>query len=106
MEPHPLEVKKAIAKIDKKALVILFGSRARGDSKPESDWDFLIITPKETTQSYQDAIREALYNIELENGQVITSVIENDKIWNRYKESEIFKNIARDGIEIVIPKAA
>ncbi|MBX5468196.1 MAG: nucleotidyltransferase domain-containing protein [Firmicutes bacterium] len=25
--------------------IILFGSRARGDARPDSDWDFLVILP-------------------------------------------------------------
>ncbi len=27
--------------------IILFGSRARGDARPDSDWDFLIIMPSQ-----------------------------------------------------------
>ena len=27
--------------------IILFGSRARGDAKPDSDWDFLVVTGKQ-----------------------------------------------------------
>jgi predicted nucleotidyltransferase len=26
--------------------IILFGSQARGDAKPDSDWDFLVVTGK------------------------------------------------------------
>lgn len=33
-------IRGEIKKIDPKAKVILFGSRARGDAKRESDWDF------------------------------------------------------------------
>jgi predicted nucleotidyltransferase len=102
----PLDVKKAIAQMDKETKVILFGSRARGDSGSDSDWDFLILTSKETTQAYQDRIREILYKIELATGQVITSIIENKKTWDQYTQTEFYKNVARDGIEIIPPKAA
>ncbi|WP_053958157.1 nucleotidyltransferase domain-containing protein [Sulfobacillus thermosulfidooxidans] len=27
--------------------IILFGSRARGDARPDSDWDFLVIMPSD-----------------------------------------------------------
>jgi len=43
-------VRKKIRDIDPEARIILFGSRARGDSNPNSDWDFLILTRKEVNQ--------------------------------------------------------
>ncbi|WP_461150872.1 nucleotidyltransferase domain-containing protein [Spirosoma pulveris] len=33
-------VKKQVCEIDPQAEVWLFGSRARGDARPDSDWDF------------------------------------------------------------------
>lgn len=33
---------RAFPEIEK---VLLFGSRARGDARPDSDWDFLVIMP-------------------------------------------------------------
>ncbi len=36
-------VKQEVIKIDPKAEVFLFGSRARGDFRKDSDWDFLIL---------------------------------------------------------------
>ncbi|MBK9980810.1 MAG: nucleotidyltransferase domain-containing protein [Saprospiraceae bacterium] len=36
-------VKHEIKGIDPNAEVILFGSRARGDFREDSDWDFLIL---------------------------------------------------------------
>ncbi|MCB9282661.1 MAG: nucleotidyltransferase domain-containing protein [Lewinellaceae bacterium] len=102
----PLIVKETIEKIDGEARVILFGSRARGDFRTDSDWDFLILTKKNASQQLQDKIRELLYRIELNTEQVITSVIENEEVWQKYRESEFFKNVSRDGIEVVSPKAA
>lgn len=36
-------IKNRVREKDRAAEVILFGSRARGDAKPESDWDILIL---------------------------------------------------------------
>ena len=33
------------------ARILLFGSRARGDARPDSDWDILIILNKNTLNS-------------------------------------------------------
>ena len=38
-------VKQTIHEIEPDADIILYGSRARGDAHPESDWDFLILLP-------------------------------------------------------------
>lgn len=106
MEGIPLIVMDTVEKVDEEAKVILFGSRARGDFRLDSDWDFLILTSKEASRQLQDRIRELLYRIELNTEQVITSVIENEEVWLKYRESEFFKNVAREGIEVVAPKAA
>ena len=36
-------VKQTIHEFEPDADIILYGSRARGDAHPESDWDFLIL---------------------------------------------------------------
>ena len=36
-------IKNTIRNKDPKAVAYLFGSRARGDSRPDSDWDILIL---------------------------------------------------------------
>lgn len=106
IEGIPLEVKSTIEKVDTGAKVILFGSRARGDDRSDSDWDFLILTQKEASQQFQDKIRELLYELELEKEQVITTIIESEEIWKQYQQSELYKNVLREGIEIIYPKAA
>lgn len=102
----PGAVKAVVAQVDESAVVILFGSRARGEATALSDWDFLILTLQETTIDYQDQIRALLYEVELANGVVISSVIENIEIWKLYKESEFYKNISKEGVEILLQKAA
>lgn len=102
----PLEVKGTIEKVDNQAKVILFGSRARGDYRSDSDWDFLILTREKVSRTFEDKIREMLYELELNSDQVITSIIENEETWKQFEKSELYKNVSREGIEIISPKAA
>lgn len=102
----PIEVEEAVQSIDPAAKVILFGSRARGEAREDSDWDFLILTSKEVTPALEDEFRTKLYELELEYEQVISSVIENDENWENYLNSEFYKNVQADGIEVDTLKAA
>lgn len=98
LEEIPKIVKEVIHQIDEAAEVILFGSRARGDFDADSDWDFLILIDEEVTSEKEELIRDALYDIELASGEVITSIIEEKSEWDKYKETLIYKNIEEQGI--------
>ena len=76
-------ITKAIHRQDPKAQTFLFGSRARGDNKPDSDWDILIlINNQRVTSEIEDGFRDVLYNIELESGQIISAFIYPKTFWN------------------------
>jgi uncharacterized protein len=91
---------KAIHKKDPKAEVFLFGSRARGNNRKNSDWDILIlIDNKIVTNEIEDNFRDDLYNIELESGQIISTLIYPKDYWNnRLSFSPLYKNIVIEGV--------
>ena len=64
------EVKKAILALDPQAEVWLFGSRARGDARPDSDWDFLMLTDKPVDRQFKRQVRDQLFYLGLDAGQV------------------------------------
>ncbi len=94
-------VKAEIEQIDKGAEVILFGSRARGNYDADSDWDFLILLSYPVDFDVEGLIRNKLYEIELETGEIITSIIEEKSIWEKYERTLIYKNIKEEGIVVV-----
>ncbi len=102
----PIRVKEVVKSIDASAKVILFGSRARGEAREDSDWDFLILTSQDVSPALEDEFRTKLYELELEYEQVISSVIENDQNWENYLNSEFYMNVQTDGIEVETLKAA
>ena len=93
------KIKNRIAKIDPDARIILFGSRARGDSHKNSDWDFLILTRLKVTRELKNKISDALFEAELETNQVLTGIVQNFNLWRDYSDTPVFKNISGDGIE-------
>lgn len=51
--------------------VMLFGSHARGDARPDSDLDILVVLNRDVNPGLEIAhIRELLSNLSLEYGQV------------------------------------
>jgi predicted nucleotidyltransferase len=93
-------ITKAIHRLDPTAQAFLFGSRARGDYKQDSDWDILILINNQTvTSEIEDQFRDVLYNIELESGQIISTFIYPRSFWNNIlKYSPLYKAVKKEGI--------
>ena len=87
---------------DPLAEAYLFGSRARGDSRVDSDWDVLIlIDDDKVTNDIEDKFRDDLYDIELESGQIISTFIYTKDYWrSTLKYSPLYKNVSREGIRL------
>ncbi len=96
------QVKNAVQEIEVEAEILLYGSRARGDSIDQSDWDFLILLDGKVDDKRTDRIRHRLYEVEWETGEVISSIIRNKKEWNSriYRSMPIHKVIEREGIAL------
>ncbi len=90
----------AIESIDPSAEVILYGSRARGDVEPDSDYDLLILIYGKVDLKREDAFRRQLFPIEIETGAVLTVILLSKKDWNSalYGAMPFYQNIERDGV--------
>lgn len=95
-------ISKIIRQKDPNAEAYLFGSRARGDSGPDSDWDVLILVDESTiTNVIEDKFRDGLYDLELDSGQVISIFVHPKKDWNDMKDfSPLHKNVSKEGIRL------
>ena len=71
------KVKATALYFDPNAEVILFGSRARGDYRKDSDWDFLILMDKPVDWKLKDKIRDKIFDTELETETAIFSLVKN-----------------------------
>jgi predicted nucleotidyltransferase len=72
----------AIRRVASEAEVILYGSVARGEETPESDVDLLVLVPEEVTHPLERAIRDQVYEIELENDQIISVIARQNTRWH------------------------
>jgi len=81
--------------------VILFGSQARGDAHPDSDWDLLVLLNKEKSNFIEDNDNYGYPFTELgwNYGVAINPIVYAKKEWESYP-SVLKYNVEREGIEI------
>ncbi|MHB9026176.1 MAG: nucleotidyltransferase domain-containing protein [Armatimonadota bacterium] len=95
-------VKDAIRELLPDAEVILYGSRARGEARADSDWDLLVLTDQPVTTQVEEALWDRLFPIEVETTEVISAFVKNRRDWSTAlaKASPYHRNIERDGVAV------
>ncbi len=91
------KIKEQVLKEDEKASVILFGSRARGDYRQDSDWDILVLTSQEVDGKLKRRIRDDIYDVELEYAQAVSAIIYEKEQWKSMAITPFYLNVADDG---------
>ncbi len=91
------KIKTQVLKEDENASLILFGSRARGDYREDSDWDVLVITDKEANAQLKRKIYEDIYEVELEYMQPVSTIIFEKEKWRSMSITPLYKNVAAEG---------
>ncbi len=94
------QVKARVQAIDPTAEVWLFGSRARGDARDDSDWDFLVLTEQPVTRSYKDFIRDKLYDFSLGTEHVISTTFKNKEQWEDLELTNFYRCVQEDAIVV------
>lgn len=94
-------IKENISDIDPTAQVILYGSRACGDEKAESDWDLLILTDYPVNLEKERQFRNHLYNLELETGEPFSLFAYSKNDWDtKQNVTSFYFNVNRDGVRL------
>jgi len=95
------KIKAAIKQIDTSAELILYGSRARGDENPDSDWDLLILVNSKSDLDYEKVFRHKLFDLELELEESFSVTVHNKNDWElKYWVTPLYQNITREGLRI------
>ena len=76
-------IREYVNVVDSKAEVILYGSRARGDERADSDWDILILTDYPVDLATEEKFRDKLYDLELEIDEPLSVFIYSKNEWKR-----------------------
>jgi predicted nucleotidyltransferase len=81
--------------------VFLFGSRARGDAKVDSDWDLLVLIDKDK-RTLEDYDKYAYPYVETgwNYGVAINPVVYTKKQWEQGKIFPFYQNVMNERVEI------
>jgi predicted nucleotidyltransferase len=95
-------IREKVNEIDNTAEVILYGSRARGDNKRDSDWDVMILLKQSNVdKKVEQTFRHHLLDVELEIGVPISVFVYSKSDWEgKYSITPLFRSIKKEGILI------
>lgn len=93
------EIKRRVSAVEPSAEVMLYGSYARGDQKPTSDIDLLILVDAEHVDAeLETSLMYPLYHLEYDTGTIISPRVVSRKQWySRPFRTPFFLNVEREG---------
>lgn len=81
---------------------MLFGSRARGDNRADSDWDILVVLDKDRlTANDYDSITYPLTQLGWDIDEQINPVMYSKKDWEKYNYTPFYMNVVNDAIVLI-----
>lgn len=95
-------IKAEVLQVLPDAQVILYGSRARGEARPDSDWDFLVLTDEPVTSAREREVWHRVYPVEVETGAVINVAVKNRHAWRsrRMRVTPFHQAVTHEGIVV------
>ena len=96
------QIGQAIRHLEPSATAILYGSEARGDARPDSDIDVLVLLEGDKRNlQREEELSGKLYEIELATGILISPMIMLRKQWeNRPFKTPFYINVMTEGVRL------
>jgi predicted nucleotidyltransferase len=96
------QISQAIRRVDPTATAILYGSEARGDARPDSDIDVLILLDGDQMSLKREMdVTGPLNEIEWQTGVLVSPTVMLRKQWeNMSFKTPFYINVMNEGIRI------
>lgn len=93
-------IKHNVHEVDRTAEVWLYGSRARGDAREDSDWDVLVLSAKDRLSfREEEKFMDHICELMVQTGQVIQLFAYGTKDWHsRHAVTPFYRNVQSDAI--------
>ena len=81
--------------------VLLFGSQARGDARPDSDWDVLVLLDKDKiTFQDEDEIAYPIHTVGWDYNEMINPILYTFRDWQDNRIAVFRQNVLEDAIPL------
>ena len=96
------EVKRIVRQFVPDAELWLYGSSARGERVPDSDWDVLVLMGAPLSRAEQDNVRDVVYDLELETGAFVSLRFYSREQWENslVSVSPFRENVEKDAVAL------
>ena len=80
--------------------LILFGSRARGEAKPDSDVDLLVVLDgEEAIRRHRESANDVICELSLKYDTVVSCVFTTPETW-KHSGMPFYRNVRREGVPL------
>lgn len=96
------KIKANVLAVDPQAEVWLYGSRSRGDAREDSDWDVLVLSPKDTLSVKEEGVFiDHMTDLMIETGQVVHLFAYGKSDWHgRHHITPFYQNVAHEAVRL------
>jgi predicted nucleotidyltransferase len=93
------KVKHILKSVAPDARILLYGSRARGEAKSDSDWDLLVILDKERIEpSDYELISYPIYELGWETEEQFSVKLYSKTEWEKRSFTPFYKNVEKEAV--------
>jgi len=87
--------------LPKNSTLLLYGSRARGDNREDSDWDLLVLLDKPKLEARDYGVVYPLRALGWEIGEELNPTLYTKAQWDSWAYLPYYKNVEKDKIVLL-----